>query len=162
MNCPICLASMEEKRVGEADFYLCRDCRGLWVGMDVLAKLSAALRQSDFTLKREMFSDASASVPMEVILNCPVCGQAMLHSEYAFDSGIMIDRCGSCRTVWLDVEKIFLIQQYLRQSVPEPGEAAGLLGKPWEPSIFDDSSVAGVGAEILLEGFIALLAGLLD
>jgi len=43
-------------------------------------------------------------------LSCPACRRAMLPINYGGDSGIIIDRCTGCSTVFLDREELEKIQ----------------------------------------------------
>lgn len=153
MHCPRCLERLTPERIGEASFYLCRKCRAFWVGMDALATLAGAVKAGVAWPGSRPVAAKSGAAVVDAAGACPACGQPMSLEEYAYDSGIGIQRCGDCRGLWLPGETLALIAAHLKHSEPTPGEAA-LFAAPPSGSGLAQSLTDG---NLLIEGAAELL-----
>jgi len=88
---------------------------GELIGPEQLQQV-VATRHERFGPEFEAFAqsrDPVFGVPMdenERQLECPVCEGAMNVINYAGDTAIFVDKCGSCGAVWLDHEELEKIQ----------------------------------------------------
>lgn len=86
----------------EVDF--CDTCKGLWLDAGELAEyveLSKDLPDIEGALKTAKETD----------MPCPKCSGFLEEMEYAHGSGILIDRCNSCRGIFLDAGEIKDIEE---------------------------------------------------
>ena len=165
MNCPVCRKELSLQQIHGAEFYFCSDCRGLWVQMGQLAELAKTISSNELPSAQQFTGDLS-SVQSQKGIACSGCGQAMGGCEYAFDSGIMIDRCSGCGAIWLDEAKLLRIKRHLEQSEPMPNEPVVWLGGPGQPGslvtfIEDTLETKGPGVSLMLGGVAEVLLNFL-
>ena len=127
MNCPACQAAMETIAYEGVQIETCPACAGEWLDGGELRHIAKA-REVRFT---EDERRAIAEVPpvtgvplddVERALRCPKCTGATEPINYGYDSGIVIDRCKSCRGIWLDgteLEKVQMVAEGWEGQVEE-------------------------------------------
>ena len=132
MNCPTCTAPLRPIRYEGVSIHTCDGCGGEFVGPDEIAhivgvrearfgpELAAALasRTPAFGVPE---SEAARSVA------CPGCRGRMRPVNYSADTGVCVDRCGSCRGLWLEnaeLEKIQLLLERWQDEAPAKIRAA--------------------------------------
>lgn len=97
IKCPVCrTASLRPFKTSEnVEVDLCDNCSGMWFDKGELAnslELSVDIPHFDKVI--------DAATPADKI--CPKCDVDMIEFEYAQGSGLMIDYCKKCCSVWLD------------------------------------------------------------
>lgn len=103
--CPRCSVPLNHGRLGPAEVDLCPDCRGTLVEqkrlMGLVEWMAGELLQGlDLDQEIEFVENPGA------VGACPACGAAMERSGYMNMPQVLIDRCLSCRAVWLDVGEL--------------------------------------------------------
>jgi len=132
MRCPGCNGSLLKERHRYVEFDVCRDCRGIWVSGEQFHKLAVLVASegnvpssAKLTFKpRKVLRPAKEQYH---IRSCPQCNAAMREFNYAYDSNIFLDRCDTCKGIWLDSNEIIDIAKHIQYN-PEVNDAArGLL-----------------------------------
>jgi Zn-finger nucleic acid-binding protein len=78
-----------------------------------------------------------AKVVMSRELPCAACGAPMETYDYAFTSGVLLDRCPRCYAVWADDGELQAIQDHIE-------------GRPDAPTEVEEGLDPGVRAQMLL------------
>lgn len=114
MNCPKCNNRLSVKRIQGGHFYLCRQCKGLWVEDEQLADLAKSVKASKLSPDlNPPASEAITELPAPTLF-CPQCELGMLPFNYCYDSNVLIDRCDNCKGIWLDSMKLVQIAKFLK------------------------------------------------
>jgi Zn-finger nucleic acid-binding protein len=72
-------------------------------------------------------------------LACPICGGVMEAFNYGGDSGVLLDRCGICKGIWLDGGELEKVLMYVEASDEDLDvEARRLSGRLREIEIRED------------------------
>ncbi len=88
------------------------------------------------------------------VANCVDCGTPMQRVNYGYQSGIVLDRCASCKGVWLDhseLERVQIINEAWEASQADvTKEYSGLLQKTAQEAAerFDAAGREGVKAAL--------------
>ncbi len=93
---------------------MCTDCGGAFFDHGELAKL--ARKQAESFGKLEALvdpEDEPAAASHETSIKCPACSQTMERFQYAFCSGIMLDRCPGCSGIWADEGELQAIADHV-------------------------------------------------
>lgn len=114
MGCPVCHVPLKTILAHGYEIDVCPRCRGILLDPGELNYVVAGLIKSG-----RVPDDSPArkrpipwhSIPSEDRA-CPRCGAAMTTFNYSYDSNVIIDRCGSCRCVWLDRGELLRIAVY--------------------------------------------------
>jgi len=120
MHCPACSGSLREVKMQLVTAEICSQCGGIWFDKH---KLKWAANQLAITEKidpnelRVMFEKRTVEKPdkTEMIRACPKCMLAMKKINYAYDSNIIIDRCGKCGGVWTDKGELKAIAKFVKE-----------------------------------------------
>jgi len=116
MLCPQCSGRLLTQDWGELTLDRCQSCGGLWLTDQALSKLlaqgpppveppsSCSIESSRFALLETPGAPAPLPAPPPPPNQklCPVCQWPLFPYEYAYSSGIQLDRCRSCEGVWVD------------------------------------------------------------
>ncbi|RYZ60369.1 MAG: hypothetical protein EOP07_00870 [Proteobacteria bacterium] len=111
MKCPNCHGNMTATPYESVTIDVCETCGGAWLDDGEIASIvkdktkafSESTKLSAVAAKGSDRSDAKA-------LNCPKCNSPMLINQYAYGSGVFIDRCPNKHGVWLDQNELERIQ----------------------------------------------------
>jgi len=127
MDCPDCLVPLQQTDCHGVRVDECPSCRGDWFDRDELRRAKDStdpdLRWLDF----DVFAGEPSAPPADAKpRKCPQCGVDMGGMAYD-DSGVVIDKCGTCLGVWLDHDEFGKIVTYLEHEVN--AETAAQLGK---------------------------------
>ena len=134
MNCPACHGNLETVTYEGVTIETCPACAGEWLDAGELRHIAKA-REVRFTEEERR---ALAEVPAVTgiahedakrRLTCPKCAGATESISYAYDTGVVIDRCRSCRGVWLDGDELEKVQMLAEGW---EGQAQELLAKHGE------------------------------
>ena len=121
MHCPLCGTSLREIEYEGVHVHTCDDCGGECIGPDQLAHV-VRIRQERFA--PEVLSQIEGRAPTFGLtgdgaehrsLCCPSCSGAMRVVNYSADSGIYMDRCEDCGTMFLDHEELEKIQALMER-----------------------------------------------
>ncbi len=111
-SCPRCRTSLDRRNQNEPgaelDSWICPGCDGRFLAESDLQRIEETVEPVVLELRR--IPDAE---DQQRILGCPVCEPAepMEKFEHHRDHRVVLDRCPSCRGVWLDGGELTAIQQ---------------------------------------------------
>ncbi|HUU97321.1 MAG TPA: zf-TFIIB domain-containing protein [Phycisphaerae bacterium] len=144
MNCPACQTGVEATTYEGVQIETCPSCGGEWLDAGELRQIAKA-REVRFTEEERR---AIGEVPpvtgvtledVERGLRCPKCTGTTEPINYGYDSGIVIDRCKSCRGIWLDggeLEKVQMVAEgwhgQLKEILAKHGERLRAIEAKWE------------------------------
>jgi len=115
MNCPSCGRELQLDQYEGVTIDVCAECGGVWLDEgeleQIIERREMLFAQEDVdavdgarqpvTVKKE---DMGEGVP------CPKCGATCRRSNYAYTSGIIIDKCPGRHGIWLDESELEKIQ----------------------------------------------------
>lgn len=104
MHCPSCGTSLEHSLFHGVTVDSCTTCDGMWFDPD---ELRTALHRATSPAPAGRKSEFNATP-----LPCPKCQTEMPVVDYAYHSGIVINRCNRCLGVWLSRGQFDQISQY--------------------------------------------------
>lgn len=112
MNCPRCKKTMvQEKREGE-EILVCRNCDGMWLHRHQLNNL---LKESGGDVELASINTLPHD-DSRGIIKCRECPDTtMIKINFLDYSDIVIDRCPSCGSLWLDKNELANMHKYIRQ-----------------------------------------------
>lgn len=110
MICPGCGASLVKQKARGMTIHTCSQCGGMWFDSGQLDDfvVREMINRPDLPdappeLRREVRRARDVAEPRRA---CPHCGGAMVKLNYAYDSNIILDRCGACNGIWADAGEI--------------------------------------------------------
>jgi Zn-finger nucleic acid-binding protein len=117
-HCPLCQEQLAHANVEKSPLHYCPRCRGFLIKRVVFYNLVRELR---FQAK----ANPAPPVPydpgqLQRQVNCPICQRKMETYPYAGPGNVVIDGCGFCDVLWLDVNE-------LPRIVHAPGKDLGRL-----------------------------------
>ena len=129
MLCPQCSGRLLAQDWGELTLDRCQSCGGLWLSDQSLAKLvlegpppaepaSSSVEASRFALLETPGAPTpmpEPSPPPDQKL-CPVCHWPLFPYEYAYSSGIHLDKCRSCEGVWVDGDELDAFARFVAEN----------------------------------------------
>ncbi len=112
MICPRCRKGLvKENREGE-DIQVCRECGGMWLHRHQLNNL---LKESGGDVELCSYNTLPEDDRYRPI-KCQECaGVLMLKINFLDYSDIVMDRCPSCGSYWLDKNELANMHKYIRQ-----------------------------------------------
>lgn len=153
--CPRDGAALRTIRYETEAVNLCPTCGGIWCDHDELTKIVAS-RERVFD-EQELVDLSSDKSKSQVIgdheltssLACVVCAKTMRRLNYAYNSGVIIDRCNSGHGVWLDKDELEKLQVFAERWAAQTdrlqSSLAGLLqhARASAEAGFDEAVAAG-------------------
>ncbi|MBU6374495.1 MAG: zf-TFIIB domain-containing protein [Bdellovibrionales bacterium] len=126
MKCPRCSSALKHETYEGTEIDRCLKCRGTWLDEGELVGIlnSREEKFSDEVLE-EALNMAFAGVTQNEqasVEKCPKCSRQMIAVNYAYNSGIILDRCPNSHGVWLDVKELEKIQAYREHCEKEAEE----------------------------------------
>lgn len=127
MFCPHCTHALRTIQYEGVEIETCDGCGGEWLDDGELGKI-VRIREVRFDgNQRRAVAEATAITPVKLEkvdrdLTCPKCGGTTDALNYGGDTGIIIDRCTSCRGLWLDgaeLEKIQMLVEGWNDQLPD-------------------------------------------
>ena len=116
MDCPNCSLDLYTDLYEGVEIDRCSKCCGTWLDEGEITtivhlhgeKFSLELIQKtlDYTFEGIPYEDRKSKVA------CPICLSDMFPVNYAFSSGIIIDRCPNKHGIWLDRDELEKVQIY--------------------------------------------------
>jgi Zn-finger nucleic acid-binding protein len=108
---------LASKRSSGVEIMSCPECEGCWVQKNrlgfILDKYMKKLaRYSNGELRRRKRIN-----PMEVERVkrvCPECGRSMAKLNYAYNSNVIVDQCGTCHGIWLDKGEVEKLAEFFK------------------------------------------------
>ena len=115
LTCPRCRLPLarEHHRGRETALDRCPRCSGTWLGIGTFESLCHTVER-----RRELLSDLGERIGADArpdetsSLACARCGRAMRRFNYAGDSGIYLDICGS-HGIWFDGDELRRVARYV-------------------------------------------------
>jgi len=108
MNCPKCETDQKfSSKIYEGVVVdVCPNCLGVWLEEHEITKiLNTNIERFSPELISETVNAAFTGVPEDEIRSeedCPKCNELMIAVNYAYSSGIIVDRCLKSHGIWLD------------------------------------------------------------
>jgi len=112
----------------------CPGCEGEWLDADELKKIVARHEEvftpDEIATVRETIDEPQAASREELkeAPSCPHCNVPMESFHYACTTGLVLDRCGQCRGIWMDKDELEHVQ---------------ILGEEWEQRLEADKAKYG-------------------
>ncbi len=110
--CPKCLSDLSPLTVEGVQLDLCPACRGVWLDPGELALLRGA--EADLPSDQAPVTSGERRLATTTYI-CPRCDGAFETLEYARGTALYIDRCKSCRGIWLDAGELKRIRAVTAQ-----------------------------------------------
>ena len=129
--CPRCRLAMNKVTFRRWEVQLCPRCEGTFYDQQTLDTL---LQQPDLRLsylRPALLPNLSSPHPEEVDRArnpCPQCHQEMTREGYSEETPLLVDRCKSCCSIWLDDGELgHLFEERVKKHPhPRPGFVEGL------------------------------------
>ena len=133
MNCPNCQGQLHPTSYEGLKIESCTSCGGEWLDADELHTVVNRRRERFTREERRAIVESTTITGVELEnvdrdLACPKCGGTTDPINYGGDSGIIIDRCTSCRGFWLDateMEKVQMLIEGWDDALPDDLEEYG-------------------------------------
>jgi len=127
MKCPNCSSELKSVVYEGMEIYECPSCEGNWLEGK---ELSAIVRVREEVFSPEEIKEViQKRKPVTSIIDspertllCPECGLSMRKINYAYSTGVIIDRCPKCNGIWLDkgeLKRIQIIMEEEEKNLPE-------------------------------------------
>ena len=99
---------------------VCPSCKGIWFDSGELAGYAEALSaKKEISPQKTRFFQHKIVQPLskinEGVRFCPKCESRMAKFNYAYDSGIVLDKCNACEGVWTDRGEAVQVAEYLKE-----------------------------------------------
>jgi Zn-finger nucleic acid-binding protein len=118
VHCPRCPDQpLQEHVIEDWKPLVCTRCGGLWIDPDSFR--DAVMRPPPPGLDQRETAGARPAIWEESPLACPACNVPMKKGNYAYSSGVIIDRCPSCRGIWLDRGELAKLRAFVNRKVPQ-------------------------------------------
>lgn len=115
MHCPIDGNPLTPMQYEGVTVHTCTSCGGELVPGDQLAHI-VRVREQRFDEQARAVLASFKPLPgipnddADRALHCPACENTMQVVNYSNDSGVIIDRCPACASVWLDRDELEHLQ----------------------------------------------------
>ncbi len=127
MICPSCKAQLQTINYEGIFIETCNECNGEWLDEAELGKI-VRIREVKFDPDERRAIAQSTTITGVILedvdrdLACPKCNGTTDAVNYGGDTGIIIDRCTTCRGIWLDgseLEKIQMVIEGWNDALPD-------------------------------------------
>jgi len=126
MKCPRCGADLKEIVYEGVLIDNCPNCGGNWLDKGeittIIKKREVTFSQEEIEqVKQEKNKIFEVKQPSQPLI-CPKCSNEMQQLNYAYSTGVIIDRCSNCGGIWLDkgeLEKIQIIMEDEEDRLPQ-------------------------------------------
>ena len=116
LECPRCKGKLLPHTLEGIGVRVCADCAGLWMGSEQFR--DALKKPPPQAMEESSGSGLRAALWEESGLRCPVCNLPMSKGHYAYSSGVIIDRCQTCKGIWLDRGELAKLRAFAHKPVP--------------------------------------------
>ena len=139
MDCPKCGIPLRMDLYEGVEIDQCSQCGGTWLDEGELTAI-VNIQEEKFGPKliQETLEYAFAGIPHEEIestVACPICLTDMYPVNYAFSSGVILNRCSKNHGIWLDRNELEKVQIYkedqarmLKRTEPQWNDLAKSIG----------------------------------
>jgi Zn-finger nucleic acid-binding protein len=142
MRCPADGSVMVRRDIDRRPAASCRQCHGLWISGSAIAETQLPAEQVPLESRR-----GGPQRPHAMPRHCPQCRTPMRSEQH---SGLTIERCAACASVWLDAGEFDAVRLALLPQAPVPARPRSLPSADW------------TAFELLGEGVLHLLPALFD
>ena len=170
MICPNCQTRLQTINYEGISIETCSKCNGEWLDDAELGKI-VRIREVKFDPDERRAIAESTTIRGVVLkdvdrdLKCPKCGGTTDAVNYGGDTGIIIDRCTTCRGIWLDeheLEKIQMVIEGWDDALPDDLQKHGKKLRDVAAKL-DEADDVSVSRLPLIGGFInSAVNGILD
>jgi Zn-finger nucleic acid-binding protein len=118
MICPNCQSHLQTIHYEGIRIETCNKCSGEWLDEAEIGKI-VRVREVKFDPDKRRAIAESTTITGVVLqdvdrdLQCPKCDGTTDAVNYGGDTGIIIDRCTTCRGIWLDADELENIQMVI-------------------------------------------------
>ena len=112
-KCPRCRVALGHARVGDADFYDCPNCAGLWLDNESFNRVCTDREQQAVALNFGAGAIKSVAPAKVNYIPCPECGQLMNRANFSRYSGVIVDICQPHGT-WFDRDELRQVVEFVR------------------------------------------------
>jgi Zn-finger nucleic acid-binding protein len=117
-SCPVCRISLRDREFLNISFRECPQCAGIWLFKEALSSIQNEDARN-LAVMESMASGIPSAKP-SVVRECPSCGLAMERFRYLIHTPIALDRCNSCKGLWIDDGELMQMAEALTQEVQQP------------------------------------------
>jgi len=114
-KCPRCMALLVEKEADGLKIDQCSSCFGIFLDENELSKIKDnpdSLKKIDTAVSGSSCSQAAAGEDKPIA--CIRCKAEMEKVNFSYTSGIFIDYCPLCRSIWLDDSELEKTVSFLK------------------------------------------------
>ena len=115
-NCPRCSNALELMDIDGIKIDRCGSCRGIFLDKYELNRMNAASETAIASLNDAAGSVASSKNDTGARIKCVRCAAVMETVNFSYTSGIMIDHCPACDSVWLYSGELAKIIEFMKAS----------------------------------------------
>ena len=127
--CPKCRLPLVTAKGPEFSLEVCMRCGGVHFDAGELARLVESGARGLTGVEGLVEPDEERLRMMrEEQLICPSCTRGMRKYEYAYGSGVKLDRCRECAAIWVDDGELQGIEEHIAEEAAEAAER-----RPAEP-----------------------------
>src|SRR5262245_24858425 len=110
MKCPHCPVELESFTSRGVELDRCGQCNGIWFDREELGKFNRF--DVDFPLRSD-----KPVLGKFTALHCPRCNAFMTRLRYTPGGSLEVERCITCKGVWIDAKEIRAIRRLLTQKL---------------------------------------------
>ncbi len=115
MKCPSCQSGLKTIRYEGIRIETCSACGGEWLDADELGQVNRVREVRFDPDERRAVAEATKITGVKLAdvdrdLPCPKCAGQTDAINFGGDTGIIIDRCTSCKGMWLDASELEKVQ----------------------------------------------------
>lgn len=114
MDCPRCEGKLATETYGGVEIDRCTRCKGIWMDAEELRRARREFLEGGAGALDGQSPAVSDGTKAERV--CPRDGAKLETFNYAYSSGIEVDRCGRCGGLWLDNGEFAKIEDFLRRA----------------------------------------------
>ena len=116
-KCPRCWGALELLDIDGVKIDRCGSCRGIFLDKYELNRLNALTSEAAECLNDGVAGHSTIQTPdASKKIKCLRCSSVMQTVNFSYTSGILIDHCPACESVWLDNGELAKILEFLKAS----------------------------------------------
>ncbi len=120
MICPRCKEELVKETVEGEEIDVCRSCSGMWLHKHQLDRM---FKETEGEVELSSLDD-DPHMNNEPEIKCRECtGVTMKKINFLHYSDIIIDRCPSCGSIWVDKKELDNMHKYIEKVEKESHEA---------------------------------------
>ena len=111
MKCPACGGFLSTKKYETEQIDQCNRCQGVWLDWgEVVNIIKSRDEKISHKVKTKVLALKGQDHRNNTEIKCPKCSKTMDTFEYAFNSGVIVDKCPDKHGLWLDGGELEKIQ----------------------------------------------------